>query len=350
MVFVFMNRFAEFKKLDVPENSGIEKISTFLERSGFVHVMSSSSEFKEWIRQLSFEEFREHLGRLNGIIREIPIAKREVDGENVSVGNMTMGVDFIPPHAEDKELLLKEAFEKMQAMDNLEDQGLLLYLVIQYLHLFNDGNGRLGRLLFYLIQKIQDSSEVDAKEMRGLLSHDGVSGPGRNLFHKGIKAPFYISHTMNQVVAREILSEEFTQRYRKIYPVDLMAGSVSIDNKTLNPEIKNQLEAVASEAGGGVFSFRDLTMVKYLENHNVLDEYEVSLEVNEGLQKTIYRYDANELLTSISEEGAKEILAISREIKKEFVKRLIDVISDPEEYRINEEKRVKDLFYQKEES
>jgi hypothetical protein len=50
-------------------------------------------------------------------------------------------------------------------------------------------------------------------------------------------------------------------------------------------------------------------------------------------------------LSSISEVDAKEMLEIGRDVKRKFVEALIDVISEPEKYRINEEKTVKDLFY-----
>lgn len=346
-----MPNFDKFTNQDTPENIGVERLYKFLEKSDFTDVISNVEHFKEWVSKLTFEEFQEHLTRLNGIVREAPIAKRGIDGESVIIGNETMGVDFLPPHEEDKEALLQKAFEKVKVMDNVEDQGLLLYLTIQYLHLFNDGNGRLGRLLYYLTSKAQESSEVDVEEMRGLLGHVDESGPGRNLFYKEVKPPSAVSNVVNQVVVREILSADFIKQNRRPFPNDLMVGRICIENENMEPKLKKQLETVLSEAGGGKFSFRDLVMVKYLEDHGLLEEYESPLDEADmedrikELQKTLYRYDANRLLSSISEEDATEMIEIGRDIKRKFVEKLIDIISEPDKYPVNEGKTVRDLFY-----
>lgn len=346
-----MPDYEKFSNQSAPEDAGVEKLYKFLERSGFSDTLCDSELFRDWVEQLSFEEFQEHLVRLNGIVRGIPISARKVDGEDVHVGNEMMGIGFLPPHPDDKLELLRETFEKVKTMENVEDRGLLLYLTTQYLHLFNDGNGRLGRLLYYLTNKAQDSSRITPEEMRGLLAHDGDSGPGRDVFYKEVKLPSDISNIINQLSAREILSADFIKQKRRPFANDLNAGSIHIENKDIEPELKKQLESVLSEAEGGRFSFRDLVMVKYLEDHGLLEEYEEPLDesdMDEGtkeLQKTMYRYDANRLLSSISEEDAKEMIEISRDIKKRFVEKLIDIISEPKKYRINEQKTVKDLFY-----
>ncbi len=347
-----MPNFEKFSSLQIPEDSGAKKLYAFLEKSGFTEIISDSEQFQNWVKTLSFDEFRSHLTRLNGIVREIPIKERNVDGTDVSIGNEEMGVGFLPPHPDDKDILLKESFEKIQALDNSEDQGLLLYLVVQYLHLFNDGNGRLGRLLYYMAYKAKGSSEIDEAEMQGLLGHDGVSGPGRNIFSRVVRAPSQVTNIVNQLLARELLSEEFIKQQRRPFADDLMAGSIKIENDSLDTETKKQLEIVLSEAGG-VFSFRDLVMLKFLENHGLLEEYESNLdyedmdEKTKDVQKTLYRYNAHSLLSSISEDDAQEMLMISRDIKKRFVKTVTDTISEPEKYRINEEKTVRDLFSNK---
>ena len=346
------SNFEMFKNVSAPDNLGVEKLFKFLERIGFVDSMKDPVQFKEWLENLTFEEFQEHLIRINGIIREIPISKREIDGSKVLVGS-EMGIEFLPPEDADKNELLKDVFEKLKHIPNIQDQGLLLYLSIQYLHLFKDGNGRLGRLLYYITRKIQKSSNLDIVEMRELLSHDGETGKGREIFYDEVIPPPQITNIVNQVAVKDILSEEFLEGNSR-RPFSGLEAGFKINNNNLSAELKKSLEKILDETGGK-FSFRDTIMVKYMENHNLLEEYEYARnetgmdEKIRALQKTIYRYDADRLLSSISEADGNEIVEIGRNIKKQFILKMVDIIAYPEKYPAGEQKTVKDLFYGKKE-
>ncbi len=343
------SNFEMFKNVSAPDNLGVEKLFKFLERIGFVDSMKDPVQFKEWLENLTFEEFQEHLIRINGIIREIPISKREIDGSKVLVGS-EMGIEFLPPEDADKNELLKDVFEKLKHIPNIQDQGLLLYLSIQYLHLFKDGNGRLGRLLYYITRKIQKSSNLDIVEMRELLSHDGETGKGREIFYDEVIPPPHITNIVNQVAVKDFLSEEFLQVYSRPFS-GLEAGYI-IENNNLSPELKQVLEKIVDEAGGK-FSFRDIIMVKYMENHNLLEKYKdkpdkTRMDEKMGaLQKTVYTYEAEHLLSNLSEVEANEMVEIGRNVKKQFILKMVDIIAYPEKYPAGEQKTVKDLFYGK---
>ena len=338
------------KNIISPDNLGVDKLFTFLKRLGFVDAMKDPVRFKEWLEKLTFKEFQEHLIRINGIIREIPISKRDIDGNKVLVGS-DMGMEFLPPEDEDKNELLKYAFERLKDIPNIKDQGLLLYLSTQYLHLFKDGNGRLGRLLYYILRKIQESSNLDIVEMRELLSHDGETGKGREIFYGEVIPPSNVTNIVNQVAVKDILSEEFLQGNSR-RPFSGLEAGFTIENNNLSTGLKMSLEKILDETGGK-FSFRDMIMVKYMENHNLLEEYKHTLDetkMHEKMrapQKTVYRYYAERLLSNISEAEGNEILEIGRNVKKKFIQKMVDIIAYSEKYPAGEQKTVKDLFYGK---
>src|SRR3989344_7695051 len=58
-----------------------------------------------------FKDFEDFIVRLNGIIRDIPIADRSTDGENVYLDGF-LEQDFVPKHS-DKEELLRHAYDSI---------------------------------------------------------------------------------------------------------------------------------------------------------------------------------------------------------------------------------------------
>ena len=85
-----------------------EKVVDFLNKIGayeYVQNILSDTEAKEAV---SFEEFRDFVVRLNGIVRDIPIDERGSDGDSVYISNYH-GETWVPNH-NDKEGILKDAY------------------------------------------------------------------------------------------------------------------------------------------------------------------------------------------------------------------------------------------------
>ena len=112
---------------------------------------------REFISKLDYEEFKDLLIQLNGIVRAIPVDERKIDGADVIVGNDFFGIDYMPPAEEEKLILLSELLGSVQRMNNknreLKDIALLISSVINATHLFNDGNGRLSRMFYLFLTK-----------------------------------------------------------------------------------------------------------------------------------------------------------------------------------------------------
>ncbi|MDP3880616.1 MAG: hypothetical protein Q8Q32_00320 [bacterium] len=117
----------------------------------------------------SFQEFRDFLTRINGILRDIPIAKRSEDGQGVFLQGF--GENSEVPRHEDKLPLLQEAYEKSETLER-EYIKYFIPAIINAVHLFSDGNGRTSRTIYLLLEN-HGSNENFASALKEALSLNG---------------------------------------------------------------------------------------------------------------------------------------------------------------------------------
>lgn len=135
-----------------------ERVVKFLERIGALEYAKSILSNEQNEETPTFDEFKEFLKRINGIARDIPIYERKFDGEKVYI-DYPLGDEGMPRH-EDKEDILAYAYEARTHIDT-EDIKYMLPAVINAVHLFRDGNGRMSRILHLLLK--ENSSGEDIK-------------------------------------------------------------------------------------------------------------------------------------------------------------------------------------------
>lgn len=337
-----------FEKLGTINNSrelskdkGPEKVHKFLARTGFLKMLSNEEKFKQWFFKQEYSDFKDYLVRLNGLVRDIPIKERNIDGENVSIGNEMMGNEYLPPHQEDKDLLLQKAFEGAKKLPR-KDAGLLLYYALQAVHPFSDGNGRTGRLLHTLLEKNDSGADVTSDELEELLIHDGDTGSGRESFANKIKQPEDVYEIINYLIATDEFGIDFTRKF-KLVSSSLQGGQIeSYNNENVSKDTKAKLDRLMSEGGGGRYAFRNTVLLKYLQSNDLTDEY-----VNEYEEKKILVLDGPKILRNLSEKNAEEIIGLDIDLKKKFVEKLFDVIINPEKYKVGEEdKTMKDWLHE----
>src|SRR4030042_6451575 len=139
-----------------------EKAIEFLDRADCFEFTKDLMNDKT---EMNFEQFKDFLIRINGIVRNIPIKKRYIDGQNVQLTGFVENA-LVPKH-EDKEELLKYAFEFLKDIKK-EDWKYLMQAVINAVHLFKDGNGRTSRTIYQLF-KNYGSKEQFQTELRKAL-------------------------------------------------------------------------------------------------------------------------------------------------------------------------------------
>lgn len=267
-----------------------------------------------------------------------------MDGENVQISNELMGTSYLAPRSEDKEELLKKSFEAAKSL-SAKDAGLLLYLSLQAIHPFVDGNGRTGRLMYLLLERKNASQPIDKKEIVDFLEHDEDSGPGRESFTQKVKPPEDIYHAVEHLLASDVLGSEITNKFSRLFS-GLQSGVIEdFTNEKIPDELKERLKYFMSEGGGGAFPFRNIVLTKYLQEHGLLGKY-----ATEDTEKKLLRLDGQRLLEDVSEADAKKIITTDLNLKKLFVEKIIDIIANSEKYKFADGKTVKDRLYHEDKS
>lgn len=326
-------------KAGIEKDIGPQKIYQFLSRTGFLNIVADEEKLHQWMEAQSFSDFEDHLVRINGLVRQVRIKDRRIDGERVSIQNQFDDVSYLPPEASDKRELLEKTFEQAKKLPE-KDAGLLLYYSVQAIHPFVDGNGRTGRLLYLLLERGSAKQAVSKQELEDFLMHDGESGPGRESFAERVMSPERVYPVIEQLLASDVLGREVTDKFRRTYSA-LQGGTIeALTNQRLSADTKERLERQMSEGGGGTYAFRNIVLLRYIQDKGLYEKY-----ATEEIEKKLLRFDGQRILEDVSEEEAKEIMALDVALKRQFVEKLIDVIANAQKYQMSRGGALKDRFY-----
>lgn len=152
----------------------LAKTVKIMERLHATEIFGTPEKSKAFLDSLDYDGFKKYISFVNGVERGIPITERGkvsdsyVQSENGWLGK---GVEYLPPHQNYRDRLLKMAFEKAQSVDEPEMAGLTLGLSINAIHYFADGNGRTARMVYALLSKGYDGSPETQEYYSSLLEN-----------------------------------------------------------------------------------------------------------------------------------------------------------------------------------
>ncbi|HBR80609.1 TPA: hypothetical protein DEA21_03105, partial [Candidatus Uhrbacteria bacterium] len=122
----------------------------------FEAIFSNEEHKRDFIENLSVEEFSQLLNGLNGVLRDKKKENWKMDGETVALESMFMGTGYVPPRQEDKPDLLAEVLETAKTMSqegkNMEDIAMLVSSSLNAIHPYLDANGRTSRMIYLLLR------------------------------------------------------------------------------------------------------------------------------------------------------------------------------------------------------
>jgi len=286
----------------------------------FETVFSDEEHKREFLENLSAEEFSQLLNGLNGILRNKKKEDWEMDGETVALESMFWGTGYVPPRQEDKSALLAEVLSSVKVMSqegrDLKDVALVVSASLNAIHPYLDANGRTSRMIYLLLTK--GFNAETKKEFQAVLSESGrdrvnidpglIQGEITDLIKKELG-----------INSKEILPETVGGLWREKRGEDLEFGSdVEENQKKLFSELLRKDDEY--------FFF---AVKQYVDNNSLESKYIRNFP-------RFSRVLVEDLVKDLDSEGVNQILANYRNFKKEYVEKLIGCIADPnnEEYQV----------------
>ncbi len=154
------------RKLDDTEeirHEQAKKLIEFLSRSGILEKLNSTPDRVSLINSLDTDTIEDLLERMNGIIVGTPISERKIfEFPGMVVDPVTDIPVYLPADKDGQKQLLEKVV--IPGVKDLPPDEIpeVLATEINLLHMFQDGNGRLARLIYLLTQpgiKMVDSEE-----------------------------------------------------------------------------------------------------------------------------------------------------------------------------------------------
>ncbi len=296
------------------ENSASRTVD-FLRRTGAIEFAQQITSGER--AAPSFEEFRDYLIRLNGIIRKVPAHKRSADGRDVHLKNPVETIGF--PRQEDKETLLREAYEAIPKITG-GDAKYLLPAAINAVHLFADGNGRTSRLVHFLLREPSPEKDRYAELTETL----GNLGRYETLDVN----PGEIAEEIEYVVlARHGWTFDEDGLPQQLGPIQSAIAAIELKRIDGTSTLYGAAEEFFNLYEEG--ALYGLTAL-YEELHESGIE-EVSQDYN-GAK----RISPLKLSKKLSEGDWRDLTDRLYELKKEHVETLIRIFTEPEKYRVDD--------------
>lgn len=291
------------KNLEIPKGDSIEEreermlyLLDFLKKIDKNNIIEDLEEKRNFVNNLSYDEFKKILVRLNGVLRDIPILKREIsnlekDLSIINIKNQDNVTLYVPPPEAIKDGLLKDAFESFQRMINQGkniDASKMVGCAINAVHPFEDGNGRTSRIF--------------------------------SLLFASSKNKFYAPYASPETV--QLLVEDYVRENNKILGSNIKGvKGEDIDLSRIPLEFKvNMINALKEDKKNFVFA-----CILFLRNKKREDIDNYFSPSKSGL------ISFNDLFSK-NEGNIREIMNSYIDIKKEYVLTLIDIFENPEKY------------------
>lgn len=309
----------------------------------FEEIFSDEKHKRDFIKNLSTEEFLELLNGINGILREKNKEDWDFDGQHETAGGIPGFPDYITVALEDKPELLREVLESAKFMNSnnrtMKDISLLIAASINVIHPFKDGNGRTSRFLYQIFS--EDYSTELRDELKKNLS--GSSSHLENNTSHNIN-PSYIMDYVNDLVNQKIgIENNGVEQDRIGWNADLDMVSRKKITEACKTSIEMELFSQAFKEKSGVTPLTS-AVIKFLSNNPNIDREKIIKKF-----PRFTRVEMDLLVDELSSDQIRELLQIYRSIKIEYVELFIDCLVNPDkaEYEIDvdgQKIQIKDYF------
>lgn len=318
-----------------------DTVVDFLHRIKAERVFGNEESKRDFIKRISFGQFKGWLERVNGMLRSVPIGERGFDGKDVALvpnpeQEDKMATAFLgertpeyPPREDDKEELVEEMFSLAQRMEaegaDLKDIALLMSSGINAIHAFEDGNGRTGRLLNYLLTTDYKESEEQVDYLKKLLGENGRLfinvDPGQA---KDAVSDYIASYQLN-IAAEDRNSPKSLTDYSPNHDTEEKV------QEKVPPEFlpEFQKHIIGEKDDFGFFA-----VYSFLQDKGKLNDF---LSCVEDRQGAVRRTDLRiiDVVEGLQPEDYPEIFDRYWQLKKEGVSLLMQAIAEPDKFKMD---------------
>jgi hypothetical protein len=297
------------KNFDAPKEDSIKEreerflyLIKFLKKIDIQNIVEDQNKKSEFIQNLSFDEFKDFLLRLNGVVRDIPTSKREFNAGSqakylINIKDEDGVVRFCPPPNAIKMSLLEEAFNALKRMDSakrIKDGAVMMGSAINAIHPFPNGNGRTARNISMLLASSKDEFYVTDPNPEPI-------------------QPFIENYIAQNIHNLSSLNAKRMDGFNITFP-DLPQREQTELHEACQNDTKNFLIACRIFAAEKGEDF-EKSYVYVSSDSNKLN-----------LVKFILKYRNN----------IKEIMNQYNDLKKEYVETLIDIFENPNKYLLKD--------------
>ena len=270
---------------------GAERIIEFLKESGTFAYLSSKEAKRSAVDSITVDQAIDFLERLNGIIINTPIHQREalVHSGVIRIESQDTP-SYMPPDTATQYICIEIILKHMKAMD-LGTAGTYAGIAINLLHMFPDGNGRLARLIDYLLIDSPDEEPFD------LESEEGLEYLDKAMRKRSMNTdPSIIEDEVNEIIRDDILA------------------SAGLNNQKIkiNPLDSTGLTITDSMYGSSDLNDTDENLIKYFRDRAIIDP----VDFNYGVLSFITR--RSELLEMLPKEGGSPVIDVGKFLENQL--------------------------------
>lgn len=304
--------------LETEENIG------FLHGKKFDAVFSDEKNKREFIKNLSEEDFTEMLNSINGILRNKGKADWGMDGEKVVLTGLSPD-SYIHPQQEDKTELLSQVLDAVKIMNeekkDIKDIALLVSSSINAVHSYSDANGRTSRAFYLLFSEKFDNKTK--KELKEVLSEDGRFKIDIN--------PGFIQDKIEDLIKKEIglNNQEINKDKITNWFGSFTREEIKFDEKNAK---RGKDRDLFVELSGNDRQNIFWSMFEFLRDNpdvNKEGRYLKKFPTRENFPDRVIIL-ADDLLKNLDQKQLVQILENYKRIKKRYVEILIDCLANPE--------------------